>query len=282
MQNKKNKVLLSIIFLMIILVGAIVCFNLLKEDSNSENITKVYTRNDYGLFRDENEISEEEFDEYGNLTYYKQSIYIDGYDREFSGEYNFSYKYDENQRLIKAFYDENNYIDIEYDDENHISKLIDNSNGLKYEYNFEYEDDIINLIKSYKTALISYDGLKQQETLVKEKGYIKIINYEGKNYILYREFDEFNTTLTEIICEKKEENINYSNLHSILNITYPYYKNVDNSFSNNFLSEIIPVFNGGNVVYINSFNSNLLENNYELNDEEKLPEVVQYIKENNI
>ncbi len=282
MKNKKNKVVLVIILLIIIAVGTMIYVKIVNNKNSTKDAKRVYTKNEYGLYRDENEISEEEFDEYGNLTHYKQSVYIDGYDREFSGEYNFSYKFDENQRLIKAFYDENNYIDIEYDDENHISKLIDNSNGLKYEYNFEYEDDIINLIKSYKTALISYDGLKQQETLVKEKGYIKIINFEGKNYILYREFDEFNTTLTEIICEKKEEDINYSNLHSILNITYPYYKNVDNSFSNNFLSEIIPVFNGGNVVYINSFNSNLLENNYELNDEEKLPEVVQYIKENNI
>lgn len=267
MQNKKNKIIIVIIISIIIFTG-IIYFKVLNNNQNlKENI----------------EISNVQFDENENITHYKCSVYIQGYDKDFGNEYNFSYVYDEKQRITKAFYDEKNYIDIEYDNANHISKLIDMNKGIKYEYNFEYDDDKTNIIKKYKTSLLPFDGATlQQESEVVYKGYLKNFKYNGREYILYREMDErVNTITSEIVCEKREENINYSNLRSILNITYPYYKNIDNVFSNDFFSEIIPIFSAGKVIYIDSL-VNISEKNNELDKEGAMSEIKKHIKENNI
>ena len=55
------------------------------------------------------EILDVEYDKYGNLTHYKHSVHIESYDRDFGNEYNFKYFYDEHERLVKAYYDKDEY-----------------------------------------------------------------------------------------------------------------------------------------------------------------------------
>ena len=267
MQNKKNKVLLSIIFLMIILVGAIVCFKLINKDDNSENITKVYTRNDYGLFRDENEISEEAFDEFGNLIRYKYKHKGDNGDF-IEEEYNIDYEFDEENKLIKYSDNKGNQIDIRYDNNNRISGItnISEENKEKIQYEFQYlEEEIVVEKKQVSTTeLIANNeatGEIEEQNLTVEStesviAHIKNIEINEVEYYMYTEnmqdIDKFYSK--EYLITKKDQSINYSNLVSLLNYCYAGYINPEENKCENVLgfwygNPEENIFNYGSIEY---------------------------------
>ena len=250
MQNKKKKVVLLIAFFIIILVGAIVCVNFIKEDSNSENIIKVYTRNNYGLFRDEKEISEEEYDKYGNLIHYKYKH--KGDKGEFiEDEYDIEYEFDEKNRLTQYLDNKGNQIDIAYDNQNRILAItnISKENNEEIQYKFQYLEEVVVVEKKQvsTTELIANNeeiSEVEKENLAVENiesvtVHIKTVKIDDMEYYMYTETensenkDKFYTK--EYLISKKVESINYSNLVSLLNYCYIGYINPEENKCDNVL-----------------------------------------------
>ncbi len=72
-----------------------------------------------GLMRNDKIILDEKLDEKGNLIYYK---YKSPNNDEIL-EFNYKYKYDDSNRITEISLNDKDYIQIEYDEHNKISKM---------------------------------------------------------------------------------------------------------------------------------------------------------------
>lgn len=259
----KKKILIICMSFVLALGIVVETFILLKsKEKKTVNLESqdicVYERNEQGQFRNTSEISDEQFDEYGNLTHYKYKKYVEEYGKEFDEEYFINYEFDENKKLIKAFLNEDNYIEISYGKQKEISKLMGSNNGVKYEYEFKYkgnETAITKKIYEYEESINQKNDIETEESVKNYSCSIKQMNNNNKEYLLYEEIDkDTNNLITKILCEKEDRTINYSNMQSLLNTTYPGYLNIENIMSNDLFNIIIPIFNAGRIIYIKNEN----------------------------
>lgn len=246
MTNKK-KLLLILIIIFILTLGFFVFFN-----KSNQSVLETYTLNRQGLMKNDKIILDEKFDEKGNLTYYK---YKSPNNNEIS-EFNFKYKYDDNNRITEVILNNNDYIQIEYNENNKISKMYEtisnslsnNNDVLNLTFNYLENDELIvdNTITKYTDTENEY---KEHYTLN-----YKTINYQNKDCILINEKNDTESSIIEIVYEKNLKEINFSNFYELLNIIPLGYYTDDNSFKisqsyDNSLLLMTPVFYNGNIIY---------------------------------
>lgn len=247
MTNKK-KILISSIIIFILII---VFFLFIKKPK--ETVLETYTLNQQGLMRDDKIIQDEKFDEKGNLIYYKYK----SPDNNNILEFNFKYKYDDNNRITEVSLNDKDYVQIEYNSNNKISKIYESistplsssKDVLNLTFNYLENDEIIvdNNITKNKDSENEY---KEHHTLN-----YKTINYKNKDCILLTEKDDNGNSIIEIVYQKNTKEINYSNSYEILNIIPLGYSAVDNSFKcaqsyDNSLLLMTPVFYNGNIMYM--------------------------------
>ena len=85
----------------------------------------------------------------------------------------------------------------------------------------------------------------------------KDIDYNNKKCILLTEKDGEGINVFEMLYEKNENNINYSNFYELINIVPLGYSTVDNNFKDtkdyyNSLLLMYPVIFNGNIIYVNN------------------------------
>lgn len=269
-MNKLNKKTVYSIIL-IILLALIVSLILLYTSRKNENVIATYSINQAGQIRNESEISEETFDEYGNLTHYKYKMNLeDGSTVE--KIYDIKYTFDSNNRITKVAYD-NNYIEVSYNSDNKISKLINQIDYDDYknktEYNFTYDntatkvaskkyniynnDNANNLGENY----ITYENYTITETTINNEKYIKCIS-----------INEDLSTEEEYLYKIRDKAINYTNVFSLLNIAFDGYFSYDNDILHNNFNINIPIFHEGKFIYLKGnrnsyFNNNCYCDNYD-------------------
>lgn len=247
MSNKK-KLLLVLIIIFILTLGFFVFFN-----KSNQSVLETYTLNRQGLMKNDKIILDEKFDEKGNLTYYK---YKSPNNNEIS-EFNFKYKYDDNNRITEVILNNKDYIQIEYNENNKISKMYEtisnslsnNKDILNLTFNYLENDELIvdNTITTYTDTENEY---KEHYTLN-----YKTINYQNKDCILITEKNDTEDSIIEIAYEKNLKEINFSNFCDLLNIIPLGYStennNLKNSQSNdNSLLLMTPMISNGNLIYI--------------------------------
>lgn len=244
MTNKK-KLLLGLIIIFILTLGFFVFFNKFNQSA-----LETYTLNKQGLMKNDKIILDEKFDEKGNLIYYK---YQSPNNNEIS-EFNFKYKYDNNNRITEVILDDNDYIQIEYNENNKISKMYETiSNSLSN------NKDVLNLTFNYleNDELIVDNTITDIENEYKEHYTLnyKTINYQNKDCILITEKNDSESSIIEIAYEKNLKEINFSNFYDLLNIIplgyYTENNNLKNTQSNdNSLLLMTPMISNGNLIYM--------------------------------
>ena len=250
MSNKK-KLLITFVVIIVLIIGLSAFFN-----KSSEMVLETYTLNQQGLMKNENMILDEKFDEKGNLIYYKYK----SPDNNDILEFSFKYKYDDNDRITEVSLNDKDYIQIEYDEHNKISKMneiisnsLSNDNDYIY-FSFNYlSDDEVTVDKNITNSKGSENEYTQHYTLN-----YKDIDYNNKKCILLTEKDDKGINIFEMLYEKNVNNINYSNFYELLNIIPLGYSTVDNSFKytesyNNSLLLIYPAIFSGNIIYVNNY-----------------------------
>ena len=248
---KKRILLISIIVIFIIIIGFFLFLN-----GKNETVLETYTLNQQGLMKNDKIILDENFDEKGNLTYYKYKAS----DNNDILEFNYKYEYDDKNRIVKFSLDNDDYILVEYDENNKISKMYENildslyNNTVICEFSFEYLDnDQINIEKIITYANNSENEYKQHYILN-----YKTINYNDKECVLLTETDDDKNIINETLYEKGSNNINYSNFYDLLNIVPLGYSTEDNTFKNtlsynNSLLLTNPIFFNGNIIYTKNY-----------------------------
>lgn len=247
MTNKK-KLLICLIIIFILTIVFFLFFN-----KSNQSVLETYTLNRQGLMRNDKIILDERFDEKGNLIYYK---YKSPNSNEIS-EFNFKYKYDDNNRITEVILDDKDYIQIEYNENNKISKMyetisnpLSNSKDvLNLTFNYLENGELIvdNTVTKYKD---SENESKEHYTLN-----YKTINYKNKDCILITEKDGTENSIIEIAYEKNSKEINFSNFYDLLNIIPLGYYAENNSFKNtqsnaNSLLLTTPMISNGNLIYM--------------------------------
>lgn len=261
MNNKINpKRLFLILLVVLILIAILICLVVIK---NNRNVLSIYSVNDYGLMMNEGSISEEIFDEYSNLTHYKYKQKLEN-GTYIEKKYNIKYTFDTDKRITKVEYD-NNYINIEYNNENKISKLVnlvkEETLEKKYEFNFTYNNDSTEVSSSK-----AYDYNNGEEKYIVYENYIiteVIINNEKYSVCTISENNVEKQKYTYKTLDKKIDN---SNIFSLLNIDFEGYVSLLPSIKNTNFTIEIPVFNSGNIVSFqdlsNTTFTNFSYNNY--------------------
>ncbi len=247
MTNQK-KLLLVLIIIFILTFGFFVFFN-----KSNQSVLETYTLNRQGLMKNDKIILDEKFDEKGNLTYYK---YKSPNTNEIS-EFNFKYKYDDNNRITEVILNNNDYIQIEYNENNKISKMYETiSNSLSNSkdilnltFNYLENDELIvdNIITKYTDTENEY---KEHYTLN-----YKTINYQNRDCILITEKNDTESSIIEIAYEKNLKETNFSNFYDLLNIIPLGYYTESNNFkntqsNNNSLLLMTPMTSNGNLIYM--------------------------------
>ena len=259
MNNKINlKFLLLILIIVAVITVVTICLSNGKDD---KKVLKVYETNEYGLMRDINNISDEIFDEYGNLTHYKYKKELqDGSIVE--KVYDIKYTFDSDKKITKVSYD-NNYIEITYNENNQISKLINQIDYDEYknkiEYSFTYDNTTIK-VDSKKYNVYNNDINNLGENFITYESYTiteNIINNE--KYAICTLTNEELSIEEEYLFKIKDKKINYSNLLSLLNVSFDGYFSYDNNMLYNNFNINIPVFYEGHFIYLKS-NSNFTNN----------------------
>lgn len=247
-MTSKKKLLISLIIIFIIIIGFFVFFN-----KSNQSVLETYTLNRQGLMRNDKIILDEKFDEKGNLIYYK---YKSPNNNEIL-EFNFKYKYDDNNRIKEVILDDKDYIQIEYNENNKISKMYEtiskplsnNKDVLNLTFSYLENDEVIvdNTVTKYKDSENEY---KEYYTLN-----YKTINYKNKDSILITEKDDTENSIIEIAYEKNLKQIDFSNFYDLLNIIPLGYYTENNSFKNtqsndNSLLLMTPMISNGNLIYM--------------------------------
>ena len=250
MANKK-KILISLIVILMLIIGFSIFFN-----RSNEVVLETYTLNQQGLMKNENIILDERFDEKGNLIYYKYK----SSDNDDILEFNYSYEYDDSNRITEVSLNDKDYIQIEYDEHNKISKineiisnpLSNNNDYIHFSFNYLSDDEVI-VDKNVTNSKGSENEYTQHYILN-----YKDIDYNNKKCILLTEKDDNGINIFETLYEKNVNNINYSNFYELLNIIPLGYSTIDNSFKNtegynNSLLLIYPSIYTGNIIYVNNY-----------------------------
>lgn len=206
--------------------------------------------------KNDRNILDEKFDEKGNLIYYKYK----SPNNDSISEFNFKYKYDDSDRITEVSLDDKDYIQIEYDENNKISNinesildsLSNNNDFIQFSFNYLSNDEII-VDKNITNSKDNENEYTQHFTLS-----YKDIDYNNKKCILLTEKDDEETNVFEILYEKNEKNIDYSNFYELINIIPLGYFTEDNSFKftnsyNNSLLLIYPSIYTGNIIYVNNY-----------------------------
>ncbi len=206
--------------------------------------------------KNDKNILDEKFDEKGNLIYYKYK----SPNNDSISEFNFKYKYDDSDRITEVSLDDKDYIQIEYDENNKISNinesilnsLSNNNDFIQFSFNYLSNDEII-VDKNITNSKDNENEYTQHFTLS-----YKDIDYNNKKCILLTEKDDEETNVFEILYEKNEKNIDYSNFYELINIIPLGYFTEDNSFKftnsyNNSLLLIYPSIYTGNIIYVNNY-----------------------------
>lgn len=245
-SKKKLLIVLILIFLFII------CFSIFFNTSN-QSVLETYTINKQGLMSNERIILDERFDEKGNLIYYK---YKSPNSNDIL-EFNFKYKYDDNNRITEVSLDDKDYIQIEYTKNNKISKIYETISNplstskdvLNLTFNYLENDELLidNNIIRYKDSDNEY---KEHYTLN-----YKTVNYKNKDCILITGKDDSENSFIEIAYEKSLKEINFSSFYELFNIIPLGYSTENNSFkntqhNNNSLLLTIPMISNGNIIYM--------------------------------
>ena len=251
MNNKINlKFLLLILIIVAVITVVTICLSNGKDD---KKVLKVYETNEYGLMRDINNISDEIFDKYGNLTHYKYKKELqDGSIVE--KVYDIKYTFDSDKKITKVSYD-NNYIEITYNENDQISELVNYTQedelNKKYEFNFNYNND----------------GTKVSS--VKEYNF----KNEDENYTINEEFTLTKTNIDNeeyALCSVRENNIekqlytykthnkkvNSSNIFSLLDINFEGYFTILPKITNSNFTIEMPVFNSEKLISLETKTSN--------------------------
>ena len=258
-MSYKKKLLICLLVIFILIIGFLIFLN-----KTNETVLETYTLNQQGLMRSDQTILDEKFDEKGNLIYYKYK----SPNSDDILEFDFKYEYDDKDRIVKVSLNDNDYIQIVYDENNRISKMYESiSNSLSsnkdfLEFSFNYlENDEIIVDKNITNSKDSENEYKQHHTLN-----YKTINYNNKECILLTETDDDKSFVSETLYEKGAKNIDYSNFYALINIVPLGYSTEDNTFKNtlsndNSLLFTTPVFFNGNIIYVkNHFKVNQYSN----------------------
>ena len=244
LNKKKLLICLVVIFILIII------FSIFFNKSN-ETVLETYTLNQQGLMRSDKVILDEKFDDKGNLTYYKYK----SSDNDDILEFNFEYEYDDKNRIVKFGLNDNNYIQISYDENNRISKIYENvysylaDNISIFEFSFNYlNNDEIIVDKNISYFNDSKGEYKQHYVLN-----YKTVNYNNKQCILLTEIDDNKTFITETVYEKGFKDIDYSNIYDLIKIVPFKYFAEDNTLKNGLDYDnallINPILFNGNIIY---------------------------------
>ena len=247
MTNKK-KFLISLVIIFILTIIFFTFFN-----KSNQSVLETYTLNKQGLMRNDKIILDEKFDEKGNLIYYK---YKSPDSNEIS-EFNFKYKYDDTNRITEVILDDKDYIQIEYNENNKISKMYEiisnplsnNKDVLDLTFSYLENGDLIvdNTVTKYKDSENEY---KEHYTLN-----YRTTSYKDKDCIIITEKDDTENSIIEIAYEKNSKEIDFSNFYDLLNIIPLGYYTENNSFKNtqsndNSLLIMTPMISNGNLMYI--------------------------------
>lgn len=249
MTNKKKfLIILVIIFILTIAIGFFTFFN-----KPNQTVLETYTLNRQGLMKNDDVILEEKFDEKGNIIYYK---YKSTNNNEIS-EFNFKYKYDNNNRITEVTLNDKDYIQIQYNENNKISRIYETISNP-----FSNNKDVLNLTFNYleNGALIvdnTVTKYKDSENEYKEHYTLnyKTINYQNNDCILITEKDDAENSIIEIAYEKNSKEIDFSNFYDLLNIIPLGYTTENNGFKNtqsndNSLLLTTPMISNGNLIYM--------------------------------
>lgn len=251
MINKINKKMLFLILMIILILVTILIVVFTKKDE--KNVLKVYETNKYGLMRDTENISDEIFDEYGNLTHYKYKKELeDGSTIE--KEYDIKYTFDSNKRITRVAYD-NNYIEVEYNSDNKISKLVnyiqEDELNKKNEFNFSYNNEATKV-----SSVKEYNFKNEEENYtINEKFTLTETNVDNEEYTLCS-ISENDIEKQVYTYKKQNQEINYSNIFSLLDINFEGYFTVLPKIMNSNFTVEIPVFNSEKLLSLEVKTSN--------------------------
>ena len=262
MINKINKKVIFLILMIILVLVAILIYVITTK--NEESVLRVYETNEYGLMRDTEMISDEIFDNYGNLTYYKYKMKLeDGSTVEKT--YDIKYTFDLDNRITRVAYD-NNYIEIAYNSDNKISNLINQIDYDDYknkvEYNFNYEDTVTKVASKRYNIYDDNNAINLAESYITQENYTiteTIINNE--KYIRCIIINEELSKEEEYLYKIQDKEINYSNIFSLLNVAFDGYFSYDNNMLYNNFNINIPVFYEGKFIYLKSNSNSSFSNN---------------------
>lgn len=223
------------------------------------NIAVTYEANAQGRFRNTKEIFEEVFDNFGNLTHYKYKPQFENYNMD-EKEYNIDYIIDNNNRITKVSDNYGSYIKISYDNENKFSEisgssLFENSTIVNYTHKFNYVGNI-TLINS--SVMYNNDSAHPVNNTYK----VSPLEINSEQCILFETYTDENQLIEEIVCKKSNKTINYSNIFSLLDLTFNGYECLSyNPCPTNFQISL-PLINVGNIMYIKYPNSDININYY--------------------
>lgn len=240
-----NKKFLMLVLFVLLILSALIGIHLYTKKYS--DITVVYEANEQGRFRNTKEISEEVFDNFGNLTHYKYKPQSEN-DNMDEKEYTIDYIFDNNNRITRVSDNYGAYINISYDNKNRFSKisgvsLFENSITVNYTHKFNYVDNI---------TLINTSMIYDNDTAHPVNNTYKIspLEINSEQCIIFETYTDENLLIEEIVCKKLNKTINYSNIFSLLDINFNGYICLSyNPCPTNFQVHL-PLLNVGNIMYI--------------------------------
>lgn len=240
-----NKKILMLVLFVLLILSALIGIHLYTKKYS--DIAVVYEANQQGRFRNTKEISEEVFDNFGNLTHYKYKPQSEN-DNMDEKEYTIDYIFDNNNRITRVSDNYGAYINISYDNKNRFSKisgvsLFENSITVNYTHKFNYVDNI---------TLINTSMIYDNDTAHPVNNTYKIspLEINSEQCIIFETYTDENLLIEEIVCKKLNKTINYSNIFSLLDINFNGYICLSyNPCPTNFQVHL-PLLNVGNIMYI--------------------------------
>lgn len=269
--KENRKLIRNIIYVASGIVGIILIINIAMYSMNSNSTTVIsdnsinnaekeefivsetYEINPIGFYKNSN-VLDERYNENGDLIYCKYKT-----DNEIS-EYNYSYEYDNQGRVISIKLKVNSWestLNIEYD-QNNISKITTNNDDYKMEYCFTYDGEIVVVKRFFTTNKIVFERGEYKEYKDSYDGAQIIITKEinGKKYSIITELDKNNVIQKEKIYENSDDLSN--NIYKTLSL-FPAISYIDIINANRYTNIIfdtlgmhsydLPIFNQEKEIY---------------------------------
>ena len=189
-----NKKILMLVLFVLLTLSALIGIHLYTKKYS--DIAVVYEANEQGRFRNTKEISEEVFDNFGNLTHYKYKPQSEN-DNMDKKEYTIDYIFDNNNRITRVSDNYGAYINISYDNKNRFSKisgvsLFENSITVNYTHKFNYVDNI---------TLINTSMIYDNDTAHPVNNTYKIspLEINSEQCIIFETYTDENLLIEEIV-----------------------------------------------------------------------------------